>query len=269
MAKNTIPCSEENCQNLVWARGLCNTHYKRAREKGAWPSNVSSRGPCSMENCSRPALARGLCVNHYQSEKRKGFEPLAPVRCINRNCDSLAVKNRRCAIHHEKFILNAERRNPDIWLFVDKSGGPDACWPWTGHRHPKQNYGMKVVNGKRVFAHRLLWEEFNGSIPEGLIIRHKCDNPPCVNPNHLDIGTYKDNAHDRDSRGRHVALRGADNGGATQTDESVIAIIKMKKAGGTYKDISAKFGVCIATVYNIVSGKSWRHIDRSLITVDS
>jgi hypothetical protein len=78
----------------------------------------------------------------------------------------------------------------------------DECIEWHGYRD-KDGYGTVYVgNYKTVRAHRHVYEECIGPIPNGLILRHKCDNPPCVNPNHLEPGTQKDNARDRDERGR-------------------------------------------------------------------
>ena len=76
-----------------------------------------------------------------------------------------------------------------------------ACIEWTGSRNPK-GYGQKKVGGKTIFAHRWAWEQANGPIPDGLHVLHTCDNPPCVNVDHLFLGTNADNVKDRDAKGR-------------------------------------------------------------------
>lgn len=76
------------------------------------------------------------------------------------------------------------------------------CVEWEGARHP-QGYGRTWVDGKSRRAHRVAWEETNGPIPEGMWVLHKCDNPPCVNIDHLFLGTAKDNAQDTVQKGRH------------------------------------------------------------------
>jgi hypothetical protein len=88
---------------------------------------------------------------------------------------------------------------------VDKS---NDCWLWTGPRHPR-GYGMTFFSGKTAFAHRVAWTLDNGAIPDGMVICHKCDNPPCVNPGHLFIGTQADNNRDRHAKGRTKNIKEA------------------------------------------------------------
>lgn len=88
---------------------------------------------------------------------------------------------------------------------VDRSAGADACWPWLASRN-RAGYGLFSV-GKRATrdrsnAHRVAWVFANGPIPVGMWVLHKCDNPPCVNPAHLFLGTHEDNYADRHAKGR-------------------------------------------------------------------
>ena len=85
-----------------------------------------------------------------------------------------------------------------FWLNVRPEG---TCWVWTGVRD-KDGYGQFVVNGKNQRAHRIAWAEVNGPIPDGMLICHTCDNPPCVEVSHLFMGTCKDNLHDAALKGR-------------------------------------------------------------------
>jgi HNH endonuclease len=82
--------------------------------------------------------------------------------------------------------------------FIDKS---DNCWEWTAST-TKQGYGHLTFRYRTLYAHRAMWECINGEIPDGLDVLHKCDNPPCVNPDHLFLGTHQDNMKDRDLKGR-------------------------------------------------------------------
>lgn len=87
---------------------------------------------------------------------------------------------------------------------VDRSGGGDACWPWTGSRF-RQGYGQFHIHGcNPVKAHRVAYFVSAGQDPGDLCVCHRCDNPPCCNPAHLFLGTIADNNADRDSKGRTV-----------------------------------------------------------------
>lgn len=76
-----------------------------------------------------------------------------------------------------------------------------GCWEWQGHRN-EHGYGRVSVGGRRMYAHRLAYLATHFVIPEGLVVMHRCDNPPCVNPDHLAIGTYADNTADMIAKGR-------------------------------------------------------------------
>ena len=86
-----------------------------------------------------------------------------------------------------------------FWAKVDKSGD---CWEWQGYRLPK-GYGRIYAFGKSWMTHHMSLLLEGSDIPSGMIVCHHCDNPPCVNPDHLFIGTHVDNARDRDKKGRN------------------------------------------------------------------
>lgn len=135
-----------------------------------------------------------------------------------------------------------------------------GCWEICGVRH-KQGYGQIKVEGKTKFAHRLAYEAWVGPIPEGHIVRHKCDNPPCVNPGHLETGTQLDNARDRESRNRHDPARGENAGSSKLTEDEVRSIRSRYIPYKVSRQFLAnEYGVSKTTITIILSRKGWSHI---------
>jgi hypothetical protein len=112
------------------------------------------------------------------------------------------------------------------------------------------------IDGVKYLLHRLVYEEFNGKIPEGLIIRHKCDNTNCINPEHLELGTHDDNVNDRVDRNR--SAKGSDNGRSKLTEEQA----KFIKYNDELKnsELANMFDISVKAVRNIKQGKSWKHV---------
>lgn len=148
-----------------------------------------------------------------------------------------------------------------FWSKVDRSGGPDACWPWTGTRGVR-GYGQ-ITHGKngRYRAHRLAWELHNGSPPGELLVCHSCDNPPCCNPAHLFLGTPAANMEDKMAKGRHrfFAPVGEANGRSTFTPEIVRRIRSLYPANSQY-EIAALIGCSRGAVASVLSGRTWSHL---------
>lgn len=146
-----------------------------------------------------------------------------------------------------------------FWAKVDKRG-PDECWPWTAAVN-EHGYGVMRPEGRRngpaIKAHRVS-VKLDGRDPDGLYVLHRCDNPPCVNPAHLLLGTAADNAADRDSKGR--GNRGERNGHAKLTDTQAAEIRRRQRAGERRNRLAAEFGVSGAAVTRIAKGEGWRHV---------
>jgi hypothetical protein len=154
-------------------------------------------------------------------------------------------------------------RPPEIrfWEKVEKS---DGCWLWTGSVTKSGGYGQLSVNGKPVRAHRFIYELLHGPIPVGMRVCHTCDNPPCVRPDHLFLGTPKDNTHDMIRKGRNrlgglVGRRGELS--QTRTPERRVRrdeVLRLHAAGIGATEIARRTKMTRSNVYHITLGRSWR-----------
>jgi hypothetical protein len=113
---------------------------------------------------------------------------------------------------------------------------------------------------KEVFAHRMSWTIHRGDIPDGLFVLHKCDNPICVNPDHLFLGNAQDNMTDKVRKGRQSRQRGTENPMAALDDAKVKIIRSLYRRGVSQPVIALQFGVAQTTVSGIVRKKQWRHV---------
>lgn len=140
-----------------------------------------------------------------------------------------------------------------FWSRVEKT---DGCWLWKWSTN-SYGYGLIGVRGRVLRAHRLSWEMTNGPIPEGKVICHRCDNPRCVNPGHLFVGTHADNVADKMAKGR--CPKGENAGPAKLTDAQAAEIRDARDAGEPYASLAARFGVGISAVWQIAMNRT--HVD--------
>lgn len=152
-------------------------------------------------------------------------------------------------------------------------GNPDECWPWPrGWRRDgtANYYGTLMVHRKPYPAHRVSWEVYIGPIPERKHVLHNCDNPCCVNPNHLFLGTNIDNINDKVSKGRqakgqsvrknHDHLKGEVVVTSRLTAEQVMEIRRRENDGESGSELATEFGMSDTQVGAIVRGKVWKHL---------
>jgi hypothetical protein len=142
-----------------------------------------------------------------------------------------------------------------FWAKVSKRG-PDECWPWTAFISP-DGYGKFNYPGCQL-AHRFSYELENGPIPDGLQVLHRCDNRPCVNPRHLFLGTLEINMEDRNEKGRQA--RGSSHASAILSEADIPVIRSALCAGAKSAHLAASFNVDPATIRDIKSGRTWRHV---------
>lgn len=157
---------------------------------------------------------------------------------------------------------------PEAFRYYMPDDPPDeGCWEWAGGTRDWCGYGIlshsESPTGK-VRAHRLSYEIFIGPIPEGNVIRHTCDNPPCVNPNHLVPGTQAQNVRDSVERRRWghrgEKIQGSRHYSTRLTESDVLEIRRLCAEGVMQTELARKYGVCDGTINMIAARKTWKHI---------
>jgi HNH endonuclease len=192
---------------------------------------------CCIEGCSNFVKAQGLCSAHYM-RMRKGSDLSIPLTRTGTDADRLKLKTR-----------------------VNEQTG---CWEWAASLNTN-GYGQFRFNGTTEQAHRAAWVIFRGPIPKAdsaygtLNVLHKCDNPLCVNPDHLFLGDQSDNAKDAVSKGRwgKRGVIGENHGRAELTEEQVKQI---RASDETAAVLSARYCISKSTVQHIRKRRTWTHI---------
>lgn len=176
---------------------------------------------CSIEGCTRPHRARGWCNQHYQRWYKWG-DPIIPAHTPGPDCG-------------------------EAWHY---RGSYNGCWEWTGSVINKDDiwgqYGRVFYEGKGQLVHRLAYEAVNGPIPENLEVCHHCDNTLCWRPDHLFLGTRKENVQDAVKKGR-IAHK--------LSEEEVKAIKQAVTSGETQSTVARRFNVSQSHVRDILNGR--------------
>jgi hypothetical protein len=176
-----------------------------------------------------------------RTDSRRGYVAGEPTRFIN---------------HHATRVRPLQDPTERYWSQVDRSTTPDGCWPWIGALD-ESGYGRFWVNGRYQQATHIALELAGWIIPfEWLEALHLCDNPGCVRPDHLKIGTTEENNEDRDRKGRQA--RGERQGAAKLRQVAVEEIRRLYVDGGTQEALAQQFSVSPATISKIVRGETWQ-----------
>lgn len=134
-----------------------------------------------------------------------------------------------------------------------------ACWEW--QKCKRGGYGRITISGvATVTVHRYLWELVNGSIPVGLNVLHRCDNPPCCNLSHLYLGTQADNVLECEVKERGNHPKGVQHGRAKLTEDAVREIRALKASGAKSIELARKYGVSDFVISQIVKNRLWTHV---------
>lgn len=151
-----------------------------------------------------------------------------------------------------------------VLIKYKENGDPDfdQCMEWIGGKFDF-GYGKFKLFKTHVRSHRFSYEFYNGPIPEGILVCHSCDNPPCVNPTHLWLGTHQDNDQDKVMKGR--STKGIKNATSKLTEGQVLEIINLSSIY-TEEQIANMFGVASTIINRIKNGKNWTHITNIIDT---
>jgi len=144
-----------------------------------------------------------------------------------------------------------------FWGKVEKS---PTCWLWRAGKR-RRGYGHFWVKGRGIIASRFSWELANGPIPHDLNVLHACDNPPCVRPDHLFLGTKKENYDDSFNKGRSTQPRiGKANPISRLLESEIKEIRKRYESGETQPKLGQEFGVTRSAIGKVVRRETWRHV---------
>jgi hypothetical protein len=138
----------------------------------------------------------------------------------------------------------------------------DGCWIWTGYRNAS-GYGRMRIHGigrAMIFAHHISYEIHHGPVPDGGWVLHHCDNPPCIRPDHIYLGTPKQNSQDAVTRGRRPDVRGENNGFSKLTEAGVREIRRRAEAGEKVGSIAKDLGMSYPGVRDIIIRRNWPHV---------
>lgn len=158
--------------------------------------------------------------------------------------------------NHARFNQGGCSFEKRFWGRVDKNG-PNGCWVWTGVTN-ERGYGMICWGGNKNYrAHRYVWEQKHGPTPSYQFCLHKCDNRRCVNPDHIFLGSYKENAHDMISKGRAKLYTRAK---ITKEDAEQIRrdFVRVNSRKSNAKELAGRYGVQVGAIYAVVHGKVWQ-----------
>ena len=149
-------------------------------------------------------------------------------------------------------------------IVTERVSSPDYCegdcFVVTSHTRGNHGYPMIKYRGRTTRIFRMVYQDCWGEIPEGMVVRHKCDNPACVNPSHLELGTHQDNTNDKIARERenYTGQPGVDNPRVKITEE-IVKELRADKTS-TNKALAAKYGITHSNVSCIRLRKTWKHI---------
>jgi len=220
-------CSEEGCDRDSVARGYCYKHYRQRQRHGTLPGYDKQ---CKVDGCDKTSYQGGYCNKHYLRVKRYGDENFVKRRIFNGTPE-------------------------EVFLHYTDKKTETGCWLYRGTIN-SNGYGRLRVGRKNIYAHVFSYQRTNGVIPKGMVVRHKCRNRNCVNPEHLEIGTIRDNNQDKWRDG--TVLRGEQVGSSKLTESAVRDILSSSFSADHF---AAKYNVKVRNIYCVRARVTWKHVE--------
>lgn len=205
----------------------------------------------------------GMCFGNLQIiDQIPGKKSICKCQCgtIKTIRTSCVVSNKitSCgclrSVNRVDYLESVKKR---ILSNIDITEG--GCWEWRKSRS-RQGYGQIGFNRKTCLLHRVSWTVFVGPLDKDILVLHKCDNPPCCNPEHLFLGTDKDNILDAFAKGRIIRKKGEQNYHAKLKEENIIEIRVLHEKGLSFEEIGKIFYTSRTNVRAIVNRKAWKHV---------
>jgi len=299
------PCAIDGCEQTARKRGWCETHYSRWQRTGDvgaeipvadYPPHLpphASDAECSVGGCAKPVRGggRGLCGAHYERLRLTGdvradipVRALAPPRapgdqCAVDGCERPPDSRGWCQMHYDRWRKHGDPLSVKVIVGndrlriesqIDRTGGPDACHPWTGHQTPQGYGGLVKSAGRTVAAHVAAWELENGPEPAGAELDHECHNRAirdgsclpgicahrlCCNLDHLVLRANK-REHAAATPGVAKRRRGK-IGKLTEAQVREMRELLKTAKGLQMDEIARRYGVGLTQAYRIKRGDSW------------
>ena len=164
--------------------------------------------------------------------------------------------------------MKYRKRNKEVdvnYILSNSTPKPNGCIEWNNAKNAA-GYGVIRINHKNYLVHRFLYQLTHGKIDDNLLVCHECDNPPCANPEHLFLGTHKENTDDmleKERESKSPRNTGENHGKSKLTEQDIINIRKLYRDGNTQIEISKIYSVSNMCISHIVNNKRWKHMSRS------
>lgn len=269
-------CAVDSCGRLRRKRDWCDGHYYRFKKRGDLLEHIPlperKSEYCSVESCEDPLHARTLCASHYNQlmgvtppKEGSGSIESIQLQCSSPKCMRQVQSVGLCNYHSD---LYSRHESNGRFLLDDieeiRLELESGCW--VNKEYPQRTvYNSFRVGTRQRGLHRISYALNNGyddvdDLPTNLVVMHSCDNPPCFNPDHLSLGSESDNMWDASAKRR---LRFGEHNSFSKLTETDVRQLRdsWNNSELSAKELAKKFNIHVVTVYDIVSRKTWDHIE--------